>query len=327
VILTFDLGTTVTKATVWGPEGPVAEGRAEVATDHPQPGWDEQDPASWWESTVTAARRAREADPGAWPQVEAIVFAAARETVALFDATGRALSTGIVWSDRRAPRLPHERGAASGRTLANLAWLASERFESLASARWALGPRDAVVWRLTGEVMTDGTLAARTGCYSPDGAPLDAAPVDLLAPVRPSTHAVGPLTSEAAAALALPAGVTVVLGAGDRACEVLGAGATPDEPMVSWGTTANVSLPVDAVPEALDGRVAVSPGALGGHLVECGLSAAGPPSTGSAASPAVPPGSSTRRPRPSRPEPAACWRRAGSTGRAPRGGTPKPARR
>jgi xylulokinase len=44
--------------------------------------------------------------------------------------------------------------------------------------------------------------------------------------------------------------------------------------MVSWGTTANVSLPADDVDHPPAGA-AVSVGALGGWLFECGLSAAG----------------------------------------------------
>ncbi len=46
--------------------------------------------------------------------------------------------------------------------------------------------------------------------------------------------------------LGLPVGTPVVIGAGDRACEVLGTGATETRPLVSWGTTANVSVPVAA---------------------------------------------------------------------------------
>ena len=67
----------------------------------------------------------------------------------------------------------------------------------------------------------------------------------------------------------------VVVGAGDRACEVLGAGATAGAPMVSWGTTANVSVPHPGPMGSLPAVAAVSRGALGGFVVEAGLSAAG----------------------------------------------------
>ncbi|HWW54124.1 MAG TPA: FGGY-family carbohydrate kinase [Acidimicrobiales bacterium] len=280
MILTFDLGTSVTKAAVWGPDGPVAEGRATLATDHPQPGWVEQDPEAWWTSLADAAAAARAADPGAWRQVEAVVFAAARETFALFDEQGRAVSAGIVWSDRRgqiehADRHVAPGQAGTGTTHGNLLWLASHRPDQFAAARWALAPRDLIVWRLTGEVATDRTLASRTGLYRRDGALLDSALTQLLAPVQASTHVVGALRASVAEQLGLAPSVVVVLGAGDRACEVLGAGANATEPMVSWGTTANVSIPLSAVPDGVDPRIAVSAGALGGSLLECGLSSAG----------------------------------------------------
>ena len=59
----------------------------------------------------------------------------------------------------------------------------------------------------------------------------------------PSTTVVGNLRPGPAAELGLRAGIPVIIGAGDRACEVLGAGASSTRPMVSWGTTANVSVP------------------------------------------------------------------------------------
>ena len=283
MILTFDLGTSVTKATVWGPAGPMAEGRAGLSTDYPQPGWAEQDPQTWWTSVLVAAAMARANDPAAWSQIDAVGFAAARDTFALFDQGGRPVSAGILWSDRRAQLVLDEGHvgtgqAGSGTTLGKLAWIASHRPQELAAARWALAPRDLVVWRLTGELATDRTLASRSGCYRSDGTPADGAPADLLPPVHPSTHIVGGLVGAAAEQLGLPSGAVVVLGAGDRACEVLGTGATATEPMVSWGTTANVSVPVAderAEPHGLDPRVGVSAGAIAGALLECGLSAAG----------------------------------------------------
>ena len=280
MILTFDLGTSVTKATVWGPGGPIAEGRAGLSTSYPQPGWAEQDPEAWWTSLCEAAALARAADRAAWDDVDAVVFAAARETFALFDERGQAVSPGVLWSDRRGQVNQDEQRSAEGQagggsTLTKLRWMVAHQPAQVAASRWALAPRDLLVWRLTGEVFTDRTLASRTGCYRPDGTLVDAATSRLLPPVRESTDVVGQLKGEAADALGLPAAAVVVIGAGDRACEVVGAGATQGEPMVSWGTTANVSLPRPDAPGQLDPRIAVSAGALGGVILECGLSTAG----------------------------------------------------
>src|SRR5262249_24308434 len=97
---------------------------------------------------------------------------------------------------------------------------------------------------------------------------------DRLPPVRPSTTMVDGLLREVARDLRLDRDAAVVLGAGDRACEVLGVGATGKRPMVSWGTTANVSVPLRGEAHApTDAQVSV--GALGGYVQEAGLSSSG----------------------------------------------------
>jgi xylulokinase len=135
-----------------------------------------------------------------------------------------------------------------------------------------------VVWHLTGTVATDATMASLTGCYAPDGQIVDhlAGMVgDRLPPVVPSDRVTGPLVAGAAEQLGLASGVPVVIGAGDRQCEVLGTGATGVVPMVSWGTTANVSLPVAVRPSPAPAGVVVSRAAADGWQLEGGVSAAG----------------------------------------------------
>jgi xylulokinase len=287
VLLTLDLGTSATKAAVWGRSGPVAVGRAEVPTFHPEPGWAEQDPDDWWQSVVEACAAARAQAPEAWAEVEAVGFSAARETFVPVTGDGRALGPGLLWSDRRAEAeaatLAEAGGGVeavraatgvvvdAGTMAAKVAWLAGHDPDRMAAGRWLLAPRDLVVLRLTGQVATDPTLASRTGFYRLDGHPLAAVSSNGLPPVVPSTHAF-PL---AAGDLGLAPGLPVVLGAGDRACEVLGTGATAERPMVSWGTTANLSVPLDAVPDPLPAGLAVSRGARAGFLLEAGLSASG----------------------------------------------------
>ena len=67
----------------------------------------------------------------------------------------------------------------------------------------------------------------------------------------------------------------MVIGAGDRQCEVVGTGATTAVPVVGWGTTANVSLPVGHRSDPAPSGVVVTRAADGGWQLEGGLSAAG----------------------------------------------------
>jgi xylulokinase len=294
VILTVDAGTSVTKVALWDESGMVALVGTPIATRHPAPGLSEQDPMQWWSSVVGSCARLREQVPGGLGLVEAVGCTGARQTFALVDADGGTLGPGIVWSDRRAPAEaepsagrpgaesdPSTRsgvGADAGSVAAKIAWLVAHEPGRVEASAWILAPRDLIAWRLTGTVATDATMASRTGLYDPEGRvaeDLADAVCSRLPPVVPSDRVTGHLRAEAAAALGLVAGLPVVIGAGDRPCEVLGSGATESVPMVSWGTTANVSVPVGSYPQAPPPGVVVSRAVGGGWLLEGGLSAAG----------------------------------------------------
>jgi len=294
VILTVDFGTSVTKVGLWGDGGLVTLARAELATAHPQLGWAEQDPFSWWTSVVVGCAEARAAAPAAFATVDVVSCSAARQTFVPLTSAAEPLGKGLLWSDRRAAgeaavltaslgggEEVHRRTGVpldSGSVAAKVAWIATHQAERLAASDWLLSPRDLVLWRLTGEVATDTTLASRTGLYDVEGnlvEELAGAAMGRLPPVIAPGEVVGLLRAVPAAELGLRPGTPVVIGAGDRQCEVLGSGASVDRPMVSWGTTANVSMPVAARPDPLPDGAVLSRGALGGWLVEGGLSAAG----------------------------------------------------
>jgi xylulokinase len=293
VLLAIDLGSTVTKAVVWGEEGPFGVGRAALRTDHRQGGIAEQEPDDWWVALAAACREAL-GGPGAASQITCIVFSAARQTFVTVDAALRPTGPGIMWSDRRAGAEARSLASRLGGTegfrrrtgmildsaapAAKLAWLETHRPGTLSSARWILAPRDLALARMTGEILTDATMAQSSGFYDSELRlvdPLAGRWASLFPPVVESTATVGRLSEDAASELGLPRGVPVVIGAGDRACEVIGTRAAPDMPMVSWGTTANVSVPTGAWPEGDSYEGVVSRGATGGFLLEAGLASAG----------------------------------------------------
>jgi xylulokinase len=283
--LTLDLGTSATKAALWDGAELLALTRTSIETTHPAPGRAEQDPLSWWSSVVGACSDLRAEHRRGYGAVAAVGLTAARETFALFDASLTALGSGIVWSDQRATEEvtllgdPHEFRArtgvvaSAGCCAAKVRWVQAHDPEAWRSSRWLLAPRDLVVARMTGAIFTDETLASRTGFYDLDGARLEPSLDDRLPPVVASTTVL--TVGDGADDLHLRAGTPVTLGAGDRPCEVLGVGATSHLPMVSWGTTANVSVPHHGPPTELPEDAQVSRGALGGFVIEAGLSAAG----------------------------------------------------
>ncbi len=273
VIVTIDLGTTVTKVDVWDESGRLGSGRADLATIHPAPDRAEQDPRTWWPALVEAAAGARQAAPVAWSAAAGVGFSAARQTMVLVDARLQPIGPALLWSDRRAgPQaavLAERFGGdttvcqRTGQPLratsmaAKLAWLGAHHPEQMSRAELALSPRDWLAHHLGGAPITEATMASASGCYeradieraaaTPTGSHgpwlVEVRHARLLPRVLPLGTVAGSLRADVAAELGLPAGIPVVLGAGDRACEVAGTGATRAEPMVSWGTTANVSQP------------------------------------------------------------------------------------
>jgi xylulokinase len=316
LILSIDLGTSLTKVGLWSQDGLVAVARSKLETIHGPDGRAEQDPSRWWPSVIEAARQAladaSRTEASRAGDIDAIGFSAARQSFVPVDSACRPIGDALLWSDRRAGaeaaalsalfggigKLRARTGIYydSGSVAAKLAWLARHEPARLSSARWLLAPRDVVVFELTGEVSTDVTMASASGLYddhgrvaadilrgalSIDGAPgpeLEAArrdPTALLPQIRSSDCIVGGLLAQPARELGLRPGIPVVLGAGDRSCETLGTRASAERPMVSWGTTANVSVPFDTRPLGETSSLILTRAAYGQWLLEGGLSAAG----------------------------------------------------
>jgi xylulokinase len=294
MILTVDFGTTVTKVGLWHEEGLVALTRSELTTAHPQVGWAEQEPLRWWTSVVIACAEARAQAPLAFGQVDVVACSGARQTFVPVTRSGDPIGKGILWSDRRgapeAARLTADMGGEdinrartgipldAGAVAAKLAWIDAHEPDRLAASDAILSPRDLVLLRMTDELVTDTTFASRGGLYDFDGnavRELAGPALGKLPSVVPSDTVIGALKSVPGAELGLRPGIPVVIGAGDRQCEVLGSGASEECPMVSWGTTANVSVPVHERPVPSPAGAVVTRGATGGWLLEGGLSAAG----------------------------------------------------
>ncbi len=294
MILTIEFGTTVTKVGLWSDDGLLALTRGVLTTSHPQPGWAEQDPLRWWTSVVIACAESRAQAPAAFARVDVVACTGARQTFVPVSTSGEPIGKGILWSDRRAVAearvlaellggediirartgIPLDGGAMA----AKLAWLEAHQPDRLALSDVILSPRDFVLRRMTDEVVTDATFASRSGLYDFDGnavRELAGPAMGKLPSVVPSDTVIGRLKPVPGAELGLRPGIPVVIGAGDRQCEVLGSGASEDCPMVSWGTTANVSVPVHERPVPSPAGAVVTRGAIEGWLLEGGLSAAG----------------------------------------------------
>ena len=283
-VLTLDLGTSATKGALWSGDELTTIARAPITTSHPASGRVEQRPDDWWQSVGHVCTELRRAAPDAYAEIDSLGCSAARESFACFDRSLNPVSPGILWSDTRGsdqlssfgdPSVFRQRTGvllSGGCQAAKVAWVRHHEPAWFDDAAWILSPRDYVLARLTGTPHTDPTLASRTGFYALNGDFIgDRAVAQRLPPVIPSLQ-LKPMAQ--ARELALPAGVSAILGAGDRAAEVIGVGATPNAPMVSWGTTVNVSIPHPGRPDVVPvAQISRAPDA--SYVVEAGLSTGG----------------------------------------------------
>lgn len=247
VVLSLDLGTSSSRAILWGPEGePLAHSQVPLRSSFPEPGWVEQDPEEIWTTAVHAARQAlAQADVPA-ARVAAVGLANQRETTLLWERdSGRPLHPAIVWQDRRTaplcadwrqrgwePRIADRTGLRLDPyfSASKLAWLLEHLPGTRARARTGalcFGTVDTwFLYRATGGRVhaTDVSNASRTLlldihrlAWDPDILTAMDIPAGLLPEVRPTTGPFGTLDPEV-----LGAAVPLTAMAGDQQAALFG---------------------------------------------------------------------------------------------------------
>lgn len=268
-LLGIDLGTSSVKVALVDETGQVlATGSREYPIETPQRNRAEQQPEHWWTATVAATRQALVQVPRA--QVAGIGVDGQMHGGVLLGADRQPLGPAIIWADQRsmaeaaelirlidkdqfiaAGTLP-----AAGFMAATLRWLQQHDPVQLERARTALLPKDYVRLRLTGELATDASDASATALFnirerqwSPSIIRTLGLPEDIWPPVLDSAQISGLLTTGAAEALGLAAGIPVATGCADQAAAALGNGMIdPGIGSVSVSTGGTVVVPV-ALPQ------------------------------------------------------------------------------
>ena len=259
MFLGIDLGTSEVKLLLLDGQGStVGTAGCPLTLASPAPLWSEQDPAAWWQATLTAVEQLRTAHPMAFAAVRAIGLSGQMHGALLLDEADSILRPAILWNDGRshaecaeltaaAPRLHEIAGnlAMPGFTAPKLLWVQRHEPEVFARVRSVLLPKDWLRLQLTGDKVCDPSDAAGTLW-------LDVARRDwsdeLLAACGLSraqmprlveaSQPSGVLKPELARAWGLGAEVVVAGGAGDNAASAIGIGATqPGDGFISLGTS------------------------------------------------------------------------------------------
>jgi len=251
-LVVIDVGTSGARASAFDVTGPpLLEVRRSYPTALPAEGWAEQD-ARHWRAAALSALGALMRSLGRG-KVHAIALTGQCPSVVPVDHRGTPLRPGIIYRDNRATaeaawmrtrfgdRKLHQLTGhvpAAFHVAAKILWIRAHEPAVFAAARRFLQPTEYVGLALTGNTMTDWSMAAATALldlrarrWATDllaGLDLDEA---LLPSICPSWGVTGQLRPGLARRLGLPADVPVVAGAGDSIACAIGAGVTDPGPV------------------------------------------------------------------------------------------------
>ena len=274
LLLGLDVGTTRTKAVLVDGAGHQL-GTASVPTHFARRSEGVEMPV---EDLGAALGRLLEGLGSERGKVAGVGVGGVAESGAAHDARGTPLGPVIAWHDPRGEETVERLQDAFGdglaeligqrlrtvSSVAKLGWLVDQ---GVAVRRW-LGVPELCLRLLTGELASEHSLAARTGCYDvgrlaymPEVAEAAGFPVSVFPDVLPAGAVMGHLSPAAAEWSGLPPGVPVTIAGHDHLVGAVGAGAGEGDLVNSVGTAETVlghhpDLP--DVARALELRTAVS---------------------------------------------------------------------
>lgn len=248
LILTYDIGTTGNKCTVFDLRGrAVCAETVSYGTIYPKPGWSEQRPLDFWESVISGTRILLKKG-GINPSDIAVIGLSGHMNGCLpVGSDGSVLFNDIIHSDSRSTM---ECGQISNcfdemsyynitgvrldphYSLPKIMWLKNNYPDIYDNTEYFLSSKDYIAFKLTGSIgNTDFSDASMTGmldvgkkCWSDEL--LSALDIDKskLPQIKKSCDIAGHINAEAARLTGLLKGTPVVIGGGDGACATKGAG-------------------------------------------------------------------------------------------------------
>jgi xylulokinase len=297
----IDSSTTATKALLMAADGQVV-GVASSSYDYetPQPLWSEQRPELWWEATANSIRQVLVETGVAPDTVTGIGLTGQMHGLVLLDKAGDVIRPALLWNDQRTGAECDEMRAKMGKqhliditgndaltgfTAPKILWVKNNEPEIFAQIAQILLPKDYVRFKLTGSYAIDKAGGAGTQLFDVRRRDwsvelLETLEIDpaWLPQTFEGTAVTGTLSSAAAEATGLPAGIPVVGGGGDQAANAVGTGAVVDGIVaLSLGTSGVVFASSDEPIVEPDGRLHAFCHAVPGkwHLMGVMLSAAG----------------------------------------------------
>jgi xylulokinase len=299
--LGIDTSTTATKAILIDQNGEVvAVASYEYDYQTPHPLWSEQSPQLWWQATCQSIRSVLAQSGTAPSDVSGVGLTGQMHGLTPLDEDGEVLRPAILWNDQRTgaecdqirqilgkSHLIQITGndALTGFTAPKILWMKNQEPELYARLRHILLPKDYVRFKLTGDYATDragasGTILFDLAQRDWSAEVLEALGIrpEWLPPTHEGTEVTGLISSAAATATGLPAGIPVFGGGGDQAAAAVGTGAVVEGVIsLSLGTSGVVFASLDRPTIEPEGRLHAFCHAIPGkwHLMGVMLSAGG----------------------------------------------------
>lgn len=262
--LGIDIGTSAVKAIlVDDAQSIVDEVSVPVRVDRPKPLWSEQDPAEWWNATVSAVKSL---DSTKKSGVKAIGLSGQMHGATCLDESNRVLRPAILWNDGRSaqecdqmmkdlPALTQIAGnlAMPGFTAPKLQWLRRHEPTVFAATKKVLLPKDYVRLLMSGDHASDMSDSAGTlwmdvekRSWSDELLALTGLTQKHMPELYEGPEITGQLSRAAANELGLPV-VPICAGGGDNAAGAVGSGTVSNgEGFLSLGTSGVTFLADDS---------------------------------------------------------------------------------
>ncbi|WP_105614228.1 xylulokinase [Vallitalea okinawensis] len=264
LLLAHDLGTSGNKATLFSTDGKLIKSLViPYPTHFFNSNWSEQNPDDWWKAVCESTKQLlQDINPD---DVLAMSFSGQMMGCLCVDKNGVPLRNAIIWADQRSEdqanfirqkiddhhfyRITGHR-ISSSYSLEKLLWIKDHEPDIYGKTYKVLNAKDYIVYKLTGQFMTDYSDASSTNAFdlntftwSDEIIHASGIDADLLPDVKPSTFVVDQLSSTIAKELGLSSKTAVVLGAGDGVCSAVGAGSIEEGKSYSYlGSSAWIAV-------------------------------------------------------------------------------------
>ncbi|MCI2955328.1 xylulokinase [Staphylococcus caprae] len=256
VVLGIDLGTSAIKIIAVNHQGEVLDTVSEpLELFQDQPGYSEQNPDDWYESTKRGIQRITSSQMLKNKIVKGLSFSGQMHGLIILDKQGKPLRRAILWNDTRnseqcrqikeiyGERLNYN-PILEGFTLPKMLWVQQHEPDIWEQVHVFMLPKDYLRYCLTDQIHMEYSDTASTLLLNPQtnqwtkevGARFNIH--DIYPPLVHSHECVGYIKSSLAKELGFESDVAVYAGGGDNACGAIGAGVINDkEALCSVGTS------------------------------------------------------------------------------------------